>query len=114
MNQKTTPEQLLFRVADVARILDCGLTKAYELITDGKLETVLVGADRRVTVASLRRLAGAEPIAASGDPETAGATVDPKFRRRPRNKPSATTARGGRRPVAPKRSSAVKRVIQAA
>lgn len=52
----TPLEPVLCSVADTARILGIGKTKAYELITDCQLETVTIGTRRLVTVASINRL----------------------------------------------------------
>lgn len=52
-----TSDQLLFSPNSAARVLDVSRTKIYELMRDGKLRFVLVGADRRIPAAELRRLA---------------------------------------------------------
>lgn len=36
-------------------MLDCGETKVYELEKSGELETIKLGADRRITVDSIKR-----------------------------------------------------------
>jgi hypothetical protein len=40
-----------------AQMLDCSETTVWKLCKAGKLETIKVGSDDRVTVASIRRLA---------------------------------------------------------
>ena len=50
-------EPVLAKPATAARMLDCGLTKIYELIKQGVLETTDVTGDKRITVASIKRLA---------------------------------------------------------
>lgn len=47
---------VLCSVSDAARILGIGKTKAYELITDGQLETVSIGTRRLVKIASIDKL----------------------------------------------------------
>ncbi len=47
---------VLCSVADAARSLGIGKTKAYELISDCQLETVTIGTRRLVKVASINRL----------------------------------------------------------
>lgn len=56
----TTPEvvviePLVVKLTTAAKILDCGHTKIWELCKDGKLKTIKVGSDQRITVASIRR-----------------------------------------------------------
>lgn len=48
-------DQLAVRRRTAARMLDCGETKIYELEKSGELETIKLGADRRITVESIRR-----------------------------------------------------------
>ncbi len=50
-------EPIAVRRSTAARMLDCGPTSIYELCKAGKLETIRLGADTRVTVASIRRYA---------------------------------------------------------
>lgn len=50
-------EPVLCSIADAARMLGIGRTKAYELIDDGALATVSIGARRLVKVDSIKRLA---------------------------------------------------------
>ena len=50
-------EPIAVRRATAAVMLDCSTTTIHKLIHQGKLEVILVGADQRVTVASIRRLA---------------------------------------------------------
>ncbi|WP_198507722.1 helix-turn-helix domain-containing protein [Qipengyuania seohaensis] len=49
-------EALLCSVPECAQVLGIGKTKAYELISDGSLETVSIGSRRLVKVASIHRL----------------------------------------------------------
>jgi excisionase family DNA binding protein len=57
MNLETVVlEPVAVRLPTAARMLDCGVTKIHELIKAGKLETIQIGADRRVTIASVKRL----------------------------------------------------------
>ncbi|BBB09484.1 helix-turn-helix domain-containing protein [Sphingopyxis sp. EG6] len=51
-------EPVLCSIADAARMLGIGRTKAYELIEEGALATVSIGARRLVKVDSIKRLAG--------------------------------------------------------
>lgn len=53
-------EPVLCSIADAARMLGIGRTKAYELIDDGSLATVSIGARRLVKVESIKRLAGGD------------------------------------------------------
>lgn len=50
-------EPVLCSIADAARMLGIGRTKAYELIEEGALATVSIGARRLVKVHSIKRLA---------------------------------------------------------
>jgi excisionase family DNA binding protein len=50
-------EPIAVRKPVAARLLDCGLTKVYELIRAGKLATCKVGTDDRVLVASIKQFA---------------------------------------------------------
>jgi len=45
------------RKTTAARMLDCGLTKIYELVKEGKLRTFKVGDDDRVLVSSIKKYA---------------------------------------------------------
>jgi hypothetical protein len=49
-------EPQLVSIRNTARILSIGLTKTYELISDGVLDTVSIGTRRLVTTDSIRRL----------------------------------------------------------
>jgi hypothetical protein len=48
-------EPVAVKRATAARMLECGPTKIWELCKSGKLATIKVGADDRVTVDSIRR-----------------------------------------------------------
>ena len=50
-------EPVLCSIADAARLLGIGKTKAYELIDQGALGTVTIGARRLVQMDSIKRLA---------------------------------------------------------
>jgi len=52
-------EPLAVRRQTAAKMLDCSETTIHKLIGEGKLETILVGADKRITVDSIRRFATA-------------------------------------------------------
>lgn len=49
-------DPVLCSIAEAARSLGIGKTKTYELIAEGQLECVTIGARRLVTVASINRL----------------------------------------------------------
>jgi excisionase family DNA binding protein len=52
-------------VADAAKMIGLGLTKTYDLINAGALQSVKVGRRRLVRVASIRHLLGGDqPVAA--------------------------------------------------
>lgn len=53
-------EPIAVKVATTAKLIDAGLTTVYALIKEGKLKTVMVGNDKRVTMASIRALAHSE------------------------------------------------------
>ncbi len=53
-------EPVLCGRLDAAKMLGLGTTKTDELIAEGQLETVRIGARRLVKIASIRRLAGIE------------------------------------------------------
>lgn len=53
-------EPVLCGRLDAAKMLGLGTTKTDELISQGVLETVRIGARRLVRVASVKRLAGVE------------------------------------------------------
>jgi excisionase family DNA binding protein len=54
-------EPILCSQAEAGKILAIGKTKLGELIAQGELETIRIGARRLVRISSLRRLAGVEP-----------------------------------------------------
>jgi excisionase family DNA binding protein len=54
-------EAILCSQAEAGKVLAIGKTKLGELITQGELETIRIGARRLVKIASIRRLAGVEP-----------------------------------------------------
>lgn len=49
-------EQLLISISDAAKALNLGRTSIYELIKNGKIETVKFGSRRLVKAASVRAL----------------------------------------------------------
>ena len=53
-------EPILCSQAEAGRMLAIGKTKLGELIADGELETIRIGARRLVKIASVKRLAGVE------------------------------------------------------
>lgn len=55
-------EPVLVSIADAARMLGIGRTKAYSLIQEQALDTVLIGTRRLVTIASINRLVEAAQI----------------------------------------------------
>lgn len=54
-------EAILCSQADAGKMLAIGQTKLGELIAQGELESVRIGARRLVKIASVKRLAGIEP-----------------------------------------------------
>ena len=50
-------DPVLCSIADAARMLGIGRTKAYELIDEGSLATITIGTRRLVKVDSIKRLA---------------------------------------------------------
>jgi len=62
MDTEDTVDTLLCSITDAAGALGLGRSKLYELISEGRLETVLIGRRRLVRVESLRALA-ARPVA---------------------------------------------------
>lgn len=55
-------EPVAVRRATAARLLDCSPSTIHSLIKRGDLKIIKVGADQRVTVASIRRLATPAPV----------------------------------------------------
>jgi excisionase family DNA binding protein len=59
MNLETevvTLEPFAVRLSTAARLLECGVTTVHKLIHAGQLEVIHVGADRRVTLSSIKAL----------------------------------------------------------
>ena len=52
-------DAIFISIADAARTLSVGRTKLYQLVDEGRVETVRLGRRRLVKVASLRKLADA-------------------------------------------------------
>ncbi len=65
---QTTPDQLLYRPEDAARVLDIGRSTLFELLAEGHLASVQIGRSRRIPRAALEdyvsRLTGARHSAA--------------------------------------------------
>ena len=57
MHETVTLEPVAVKRSTAAKMLDCGITKIWQLCKEGKLQTIQVGADTRVTVASIKALA---------------------------------------------------------
>lgn len=53
-------EPITITVAAARQALGIGTTKLYELIKQGKLDTMTIGRRRLIKVASIKRLAGVE------------------------------------------------------
>jgi excisionase family DNA binding protein len=53
-------EPMLCSILDAAKALSLGRSKTYELIAEGRLETVTIGRRRLVRVESVRALAAGE------------------------------------------------------
>lgn len=62
MQEIVVIEPAAVRKTTAGKMLDCSLTKIYELLRAGKLRTIKVGADDRVVVKSIR-----EYVDAGGD-----------------------------------------------
>lgn len=54
----TKPEPFLVSVEETCRLLNCGRTTIFALLSSGTLDRRKVGRATRVTMASIRRLAG--------------------------------------------------------
>lgn len=57
--------QILCSVSETARCLGIGKTKAYDLISEGSLETISIGSRRLVKVASIHKLVESFKIGAT-------------------------------------------------
>jgi len=49
-------EPIAVKRSTAAKMLDCGPTTIWRLCKEGKLDTIKIGADERITVASIRRI----------------------------------------------------------
>ncbi|OFW17804.1 MAG: hypothetical protein A3H27_15545 [Acidobacteria bacterium RIFCSPLOWO2_02_FULL_59_13] len=49
-------EPVAVKRTTAARMLDCGQTTIWRLCKEGKLDTIKIGADERITVESIRRI----------------------------------------------------------
>jgi hypothetical protein len=74
-------EPLVVKPKGACRMLDCGITRLYELIGAGELQTFLDGRSRKITVASI-----AAYIARRLDPIEANTSPSPARRGRPRKR----------------------------
>jgi hypothetical protein len=68
-------ERLLVRPRRACHLLDCGITRLYELLNRGELESFLDGRSRKITVESIqryiaKRLAAAQATGSSETPDT--------------------------------------------
>ncbi len=52
--ETVTVEAIAVKRSTAAKMLDCGATKVWELQKAGELQTMKIGADDRITVASIR------------------------------------------------------------
>lgn len=57
-------EPMAVKIDHAARLLDVGRSTVMRLIDAGRLRTIIIGADRRVTMASLRALVAESAAAA--------------------------------------------------
>ena len=64
MSDKRDPivsiEPIAVRPATAGKLMECGRSRVYELIREGRLEVVRIDSDQRVTVRSIKRLLGVE------------------------------------------------------
>lgn len=56
-------DQVLASIAEAGKALGLGRSKVYNLIAEGRLETVTIGRRRLVRVESVKALAGSGPVA---------------------------------------------------
>jgi hypothetical protein len=56
METVATLETVAVKRSTAAKMLDCGPTTIWRLCREGKLDTVKIGADERITVESIRRI----------------------------------------------------------
>ena len=61
-------EPALVKIEPACRYLDVGRSKLYELIREGKLDSVKIGKSARVTTASLKRFVESLPASSGGSP----------------------------------------------
>jgi excisionase family DNA binding protein len=58
--EEGTPiDQLAVRISTAAKMVECSESTIRKLLREGKLETTLVGADKRIPVDSIKALLGA-------------------------------------------------------
>ena len=65
-------EAVAVKQETAARMLDISRTTVWRLIKAGKLDTIRIGADQRITVTSIKRLVSGETTAASLKPGRRG------------------------------------------
>jgi hypothetical protein len=80
-------EPLLVRPRDAWRMLGCGNTRGYELLTSGELVSFLDGRARKITVQSIHAYI-ARQLAAPGATGAARLAAQPRRRGRPRKVPA--------------------------
>jgi excisionase family DNA binding protein len=68
MTATTRFEPALVKIELACRYLDVGRSKLYELIREGKLDTVKIGKSARVTTESLKRFVQSLPSTDRGSP----------------------------------------------
>ncbi len=56
METVATLETVAVKRSTAAKMLDCGPTTIWRLCREGKLDTVKIGADERITVESIKRI----------------------------------------------------------
>lgn len=57
-------EPIAVKRSTAAKMLDCGPTTIWRLCKEGKLDTIKIGNDDRITVASIRRIGNTAKAAA--------------------------------------------------
>jgi excisionase family DNA binding protein len=61
-------QPVLIRIEPACRYLDVGRSKLYELVREGKLDTVKIGKSARITTASLKQFVESLPASPGGSP----------------------------------------------
>jgi len=57
MKAQQEAQQVLFSTTSAARALDISVSKLYQLMKDGHLKFVYIGAERRIPAAEIQRIA---------------------------------------------------------